>query len=293
MQISNDELVRRQQLPLGSKVGMTLLKIREYYDYHKGKVYVSFSGGKDSTVLLHLVRSLYPDVIAVYVNTGLEYPEINEFVETICNVTTLRPKLPFTKVIEKYGYPLVSKEVSQKLYEIRTTNSEFLKNKRMYGDENGNGKLPYKWRLLIKSDIKISNKCCDVMKKEPCKRFEKETGLHPIVGTMAEDSRLRKTSYLKTGCNSFDSKRPMSTPLGFWIEEDIWNYIKFNNLAYSSIYDKGYTNTGCMFCMFGTHLETSPNKFQLMKTTHPKLHEYCINKLGCGHCLDLINVDYE
>lgn len=73
----------------------------------------SFSGGKDSTVLLHIVREMYPNIPAVYCNTGLEYPEITQFVKTFDNVTILKPKMSFFKVCEKYGFPLISKEVSE------------------------------------------------------------------------------------------------------------------------------------------------------------------------------------
>jgi len=66
-------------------------------------VYVSFSGGKDSTVLLHLVRSLYPEVPAVFCDTGLEFPEIKEFVRNTPDVTTIRPTMSFRKVLEIMG----------------------------------------------------------------------------------------------------------------------------------------------------------------------------------------------
>ena len=127
---------------------------------------------------------------------------------------------------------------------------------------------------------------------EPFKRYVKETGRKPMVGTMASDSLQRQGGYLKTGCNSFNNGKEMSTPLGFWTEQDIWDYIKLKNLPYSKIYDMGVKRTGCMFCMFGVHLEKGKNRFQLMKETHPKQYDYCINKLGCGKVLDYINVGY-
>ena len=287
------QLQQRQSLPLQAKIVLSQDRIRKWYGYWNGDVYVSFSGGKDSTVLLDLVRSIYPDVPAVFVDTGLEYPEIREFVKTIDNVIWLKPKMRFDKVIEKYGYPVVSKENAQKIFEIKNTKSDKLRNKRLYGDVNGSGKLPEKWKSLVDAPFKVSHMCCNKIKKEPVKRYEKESNRKPIVGTMAENSRLRKTSYLQHGCNAFDSKRPMSTPIAFWTEEDIWNYIKEKELSYSKIYDIGYKNTGCMFCMFGVHLEKQPNKFQLMQETHPKQYDYCINKLGCGKVLDYINVPYK
>lgn len=161
-----------------------------------------------------------------------------------------------------------------------------------------------KWNFLKDSDIKISSQCCRIMKKTPAKKFEKESGLKPFIATMAAESNLRKQEYIKKGCNSFESKRPASTPLGFWTEQDVLQYFVENNLPYCSVYgeikqDKngkyyttGAKRTGCMFCMFGVHNEKSPNKFELMRETHPKLHDYCINKLGCGRVLDFIGVKY-
>lgn len=104
-------------------------------------MYISFSGGKDSTVLLDLVRSEYPNVKAVFVDTGLEYPEIRSFVKTFDNVEILKPKKNFKQVIQEYGYPFFSKENAQKIYEIKHTGSEILKHNRLHGDSKGNGKL--------------------------------------------------------------------------------------------------------------------------------------------------------
>lgn len=110
---------------------------------------------------------------------------------------------------------------------------------------------------------------------------------------MVEESQLRKNNYLKYGCNVYNSARPQSTPLAFWTEKDIWDYIHHYNIPYSSIYDMGYLRTGCMFCMFGVHRETNPNRFQKMKETHPKQYRYCIEELGMGEVMDYIGIDYK
>lgn len=111
-----EDLKMMQSWSLERKIQVTQTRIIEWYQRNNGKVYVSFSGGKDSTVLLDLVRRIYPDVPAVFIDTGLEYPELREFVKTIPNVTWLKPKMNFRKVIEKYGYPVISKEVSKRVH---------------------------------------------------------------------------------------------------------------------------------------------------------------------------------
>ncbi len=301
-------LKQRQSLPLNLKIQMSKRRIQEFYDHFDGKVYVSFSGGKDSTVLLHLVRSLYPNVPAVFIDTGLEYPEVRQFVKSTENSITLRPEKTFKEVLEQYGYPVISKEVAKTIEENRRNPDGYTKKKfdsnSAYVKRYGSRYDLSKWLPLRDSDIKISAKCCEIMKKRPAKKFEKESGLKPFIATMAAESNLRKQEYLKKGCNSFDTVRPASTPLGFWTEQDILQYIKEFNVPYCSVYGeilqdkkgKFYTSqvkrTGCMFCMFGVHNEKSPNKFELMRETHPKLYDYCINKLGCGKVLNFLGVRY-
>lgn len=114
------ELKQMQLLPLHAKVRMTIQRIRGWIDeYGEDGVYVSFSGGKDSTVLLDLVRQDYPNVRAVFFDTGLEYPEIREFVKSYDNVDWIKPNMNFREIIDKYGYPMISKEVSECIYEAK------------------------------------------------------------------------------------------------------------------------------------------------------------------------------
>lgn len=302
----------RQAMTLDLKIRYTKERIKQWVD-HWGVdgVYVSFSGGKDSTVLLDIVRSMYPEIPAVFVDTGLEYPEIKRFVSSVPNVTVLRPEMRFDKVIETYGYPIISKEVSESIDQGRKslkTGKYTYRLEKLFGkatDKNGNKSMfnQEKWKFLLDAPFKISNKCCDVMKKKPVHLYYKKTDRKPIIGTMACESRLRKTQYLKTGCNAFEAKIPTSTPLGFWIEQDILHYLYEKKIPYAPIYGQiiikdgvFYTTvakrTGCMFCAFGCHLEKHPNRFEQMKETHPIQYDYCINKLGMGKVLDYIGVKY-
>jgi 3'-phosphoadenosine 5'-phosphosulfate sulfotransferase (PAPS reductase)/FAD synthetase len=132
-----------------------------------------------------------------------------------------------------------------------------------------------------------------VLKKNPLKAYEKETGRSPIVGTMAGEGRNRRTSYTRRGCNVFNSGRPVSTPLGFWTEEDIWEYLETFFVPYCNIYDKGYHRTGCIFCMFGVHRDEGKNRFELLKETHPHLWAYCMDKLGLRSVLGYMGIPIE
>ncbi len=166
------ELKQKQSLPLEAKIAMTLRRIREWYEYWDGNVYVSFSGGKDSTVLLHLVRQYYPGVPAVFSDTGLEFPEIREFVKTVPNVTWLRPAMTFKKVIEKHGYPVISKEQAQWIERARRGDPQVIREK-LYGIRPDGSHSRFctsaEWRRLFNAPFRISAECCNEMKKKPLK----------------------------------------------------------------------------------------------------------------------------
>jgi 3'-phosphoadenosine 5'-phosphosulfate sulfotransferase (PAPS reductase)/FAD synthetase len=327
------DLAQMQSLPLSAKIIMTQQRIKSWYEYWGGQVYVSFSGGKDSTVLKHIVDSMYSDVPSLFVNTGLEYPEIQKFVKDIkdgkwdcfnLDVEIVRPEMRFDEVLKKYGYPVLSKELSLYIRQCqhptetnKTTRRLRLEGIKSDGTKVSKGKISEKWKYLVEAPFYISEKCCDVMKKRPAKIFTNQTDRKPFIGTMASESRLRYQKWLQHGCNSFEKNNPSSQPLSFWTEQDILQYIKQFDVPYCSVYgeivsdgDKlkvtGCDRTGCMFCMFGCHLEKEPNRFQRLKETHPRQYEYCIGGgemvdgkwqpskegVGLGKVLDFIDVDY-
>ena len=393
------DLAQMQSLPLEAKIRMTKLRIKAWYeswtkfeiidevtgktrfvtidtrDYSAeppiketeyivsalpGQVYVSFSGGKDSTVLKHIVDSMYDDVPSLFVNTGLEYPEIQKFVKDIksgkfdcfnSNIEIIRPEMRFDEVLKNYGYPVFSKETALNIEygrkaaakgDIQKVDMYFYgkrKNKKT-GEVYEHMKLSKSaLDFALNSGIPASNKCCSIMKKKPADKYATETGRKSIQGTLADESKLRELAWIKNGCNAFESKNPVSRPLSFWTEQDILHYIKKYDVPYCSVYGDivfdsndgtpdeqiniidylgeyepedrlkttGCDRTGCIFCMFGCHLEKEPNRFQRLKETHPRQYEYCIGGgemvdgkwqpskqgLGLGKVLDYIGVKYD
>lgn len=312
LKYTSEDLKIMQSWSLQRKIQVTQTRIIEWYQHWEGKVYVSFSGGKDSTVLLDLTRRIYPDIKGVFVDTGLEYPEIRSFVKTKDNIDWIRPKIPFNQVIEKYGYPIISKEVSRDIGVAKNKpdgkTAEKFKKDSEYTKKYGDRWCLEKYAYLIDAPFKISNRCCNIMKKNPLKEYQNKTGLKPIIATMASESVLRKKDWLEKGCNAFDNKNPISKPMSFWTEQDVLTYLKKFDIDYCPIYgdiieqDKklkttGLERTGCMFCMYGIQSEKEPNRFQKMKITHPKIYEYCMKPieeggLGLSKVLDYIGVKY-
>ncbi len=163
------DLRQKQALPLEAKIIASKQRIKEWYEHWNGDVYISNSGGVDSTVLSHLVHSLYPDVPDVYCDTGLEYPELRDFIMSKPNVIVLKPALydrkmkvwhhvSFAKVIEKYGYQIISKEQAAFIQEYRTSKSERLKQIRLNGNKYNRGKISKKMAQVYRAILLYSSK---------------------------------------------------------------------------------------------------------------------------------------
>jgi 3'-phosphoadenosine 5'-phosphosulfate sulfotransferase (PAPS reductase)/FAD synthetase len=243
----------------------------------------------------------------VYVDTGLEFPDVRQFAMSHANVTVLKPDMNFREVLDTYGWCFPSKEMAHTLYYARKGSQWALD--RLAGVNADGSPSKYRqthytrWAFLLDAPFKISANCCGVMKERPLNRYQKRSGKTAIIGTMAAESERRMQAWLKTGCNAFDSKRPISKPISFWTEQDILRYLRDFQIPYASVYgdiveDKkgrlsttGESRTGCIFCPIGCHRD-KVNRFQRLKTTHPKLYDYCIHNLGLGELLDYVGVDY-
>ena len=264
---------------LDMKITEAMHRIEELYYETDGKCYVSFSGGKDSTVLLALIKmceEIYtiPEnaIPAVFGNTGIELGITIDFVKWVKenwypNVVIIRPDVSFDWVLKNKGKPLKSKLKSEYIGRWQSGNrTRTVYQNMIYGITNsGNGT----WKLklsdmdmhMIHDDfpIKASPKCCMYLKKKPFADYAKTVGMKGQMtglrqgegGAREMNSYVRKQSGLKI-CTSVDKKGFIKkTPIIDWTDEDVDSFIATYNVPLSRAYTEyGFHRTGCMACPF-------------------------------------------
>lgn len=308
------ELQSMQVAPLSAKIRMTERRIEEWIEYNGiDGVAISFSGGKDSTVLMDIIRNKmgYSEIPAVFVDVPTQFPELREFAMTWPNVEILKPKQSFMQVCERYGFPLISKEVAHKFHDLNTAHekgNECYVDRQLAGEYvSSNGKSNMvkitQWAYMKDAPFKLSHMCCNIMKKNPLHEYQRKHKRYFITAQMASESMIRAQQWVNHGCNMYDIKNPISNPMSFWTEQDVLLYIKENNLPICSVYGDvitedestgqmsladfglfdlerpllkttGCDRTGCMLCGFGCHLEKKhESRFLRLKETHPGMYK--------------------
>lgn len=243
------------------------ITIRQFIEIHgEEKVKLSFSGGKDSTALKHLIYSVNKNISSIFCNTGVEYNSIVDFIKNQHSETQIiKPKKTFFQVIDKYGYPAISKEQSRYLYDVRNPNTSKKTLDIRLG--NGNFKISKKWRWILNTNIKLSHKCCYFLKEYPLIRL----GYFYFTGERVEESNLRKQKYhtciLKNKC----------IPLRLWSSELIDKYIKYHNIKICDIYEFE-RRTGCKYCLYGIHFEKGQDRIDRLKFIEPKSYNMLKNR---------------
>ena len=244
-------------MSLEDKVFQTCENIAIWDLFTDGQWYISFSGGKDSTVLLYISAKMANNMVSprplhvLFCDTGLEYPEIRKFVpwyvnwiqerfpRVVIDLDVRRPKKHFMDVIRDKGYPVISKEVSFDVQKAR--NGSKISLSKLKGEYFlKDGRLsPYnlpKWEFLLRLPILISSQCCHYTKKEPSKTFGKEARKAPIIASMAVESKLRYQKWIESGCNAFEGMHPQSKPMSFWTDQDVLAYKIQEDIPFCSVY---------------------------------------------------------
>lgn len=270
--ISNKELKERMNWNFDQKIDHSLYVIENFLAQYPEAV-ISYSGGLDSTVMLHLVRIVDKNKKGIFCNTTNEFNEIVKFVKQTENIETILPKINFINILKNYGFPLISKNVANMLDVIKHPNSNnaltincYLKGITGSGYKTKVLVLPKKWQYLINAPFNFTSKCCYFLKKKPMRKHSKN-GI--FIGTKAQDSMLRSIQYQKIGC--INEKKHKCTPLSIWTKDDIWKFINKNNIPYCDIYDKGEISTGCAYCGFGCQFDIQ--RFNRLKIREPKRYE--------------------
>lgn len=252
-------------------------RIEELYHDTQGKCYVSFSGGKDSTVLLALIKSCQElgtvgDIPAVFCNTGIELGVTVDFVKWVNQnyypIEQIRPEKSFDWVLKNEGKPIKSKLKSENLSRWQRTHTERLL--LLLLGRSGNGNLYRKSRLgdkdlhMISPDFNIttSSKCCDYLKKKPFRAYERErerTG--KTIGIRTSEGGIRESKAeqrVKNGgklCEVVTHGVINKMPIIDWADEDIEQYIALHNVPLSKAYTVyGFRRTGCMCCPYSLRL---------------------------------------
>lgn len=270
----------RQAWTLPQKIDHSLGVIEAFASWFDGKVYVSFSGGKDSVVMLSLVELIIPNVQCVFVMTGCESPSVCRFIreqQQHHNIEIIRPEKTLRQVFAEYGFPLVSKRTAHDIECVRRNPyCKSSRNKLWLGNPHH---IPERWMYLLNEPYQVSARCCFWLKHQPAYEYHKRTGLNPYIGLLASESYQRTLGYIQQGgCNVFEvsgKNHPRSLPLAIWTDDDVWAYIRDRRLSLPDIYEQGAIRTGCMGCGFGAHLNSSG--IDTMQRLWPKWYDMVMN----------------
>jgi len=241
-------------------------------EYGEENFYISFSGGKDSTVLSALIDMDIPDnkIPRVYANTGIELNMIRDFVLDLAKsdsrIEVLKPSKPIKQVLESDGYPFKSKVFS--IYVNRYRRLGNTKSIQVY-----TGRHPKKWHAknscpksllyLFSEDYKptipISAKCCDRLKKEPLHNYEKlHNRPYRIIGVMQAEGGGRQNAQCLAFTNGkLKAFQPLAPVTKDWEE---W-FIQAYNIRICDIYKPPYNfdRTGCKGCPFYSYGQNTKN----------------------------------
>lgn len=261
---------------LETKITNAMHRIEELYYEKNGKCYLSFSGGKDSTVILALIK-MCEDILtipkdgipAIFCNTGLELQATVDFVNFVKenyyqNVVIIRPEKTFNWIIQNKGKPMKSKIKSEFIHRYQNGNKESpLRN--LLGKNKKRTKIANKDMHILHPnfDIKVSASCCTFLKKKPFEKYNKENNVKGyIVGERIEEGGVRELTTIKrvSGggklCTKTSGNYIVKLPIIDWTNQDIEAFIKKYNVPLSKAYTEyGCERTGCFLCPFSLQLD--------------------------------------
>ena len=230
--------------------------------YGEENFYLSFSGGKDSTVLHYLIDKALPGntIPRVFINTGIEYLKIVEFVKKLASqdkrFILIAPSKPIKKILEEYGYPFKSKEHSTKLHEWQQGNRETKSIKKYLGEGRFSCPKLLRYQFSDSFNIKVSQFCCHKLKKEPARKWAKENKKSITITGMRKEEGGQRTTL---GCILTDKNGKVIKFHPLAVVNDEWEneFIQKEKISLCELYNPPYNfkRTGCAGCPFNLHLK--------------------------------------
>lgn len=232
--------------------------------------YLSFSGGKDSTILHYLLDMALPNnnIPRVFINTGIEYNYIVEFVKELASkdkrFVIVQPKTPIKKMLEEKGYPFKSKVFSnccglyQRLGKTRSVQAFLGEATTKKGvEKKGQFLCPPKLKEIFTENypLKISDRCCWELKKYPSQDYEQQSGRHITLTGMRKQeggSRIKLTCIINDKKGHIKSFHPLVKVDSEWEKQFIEeNHIQLCKLYYPPF---NFKRTGCKGCPYALDL---------------------------------------
>lgn len=312
--MGNEDYISRfialQRLPYDIKVRKAKQRIHEFFheivNVRNANVHISV-GGLDSLTLLMLIRSLgysEKDIPAIGC-TVLEHQSIRKIHKQL-GVIPIYPNVPKHKILQEYGFPVISKAKAHKIEILQTPDSEkqtFI-HAIMTGDMGKQGnfqhsnkiKLPDKWLKLFAgnynehrpdlcckcANFKVSAECCKHMKEDPCDEWAKGHNSFPYLGLMASEGGQREFALMKNGCNYYGKNTIRSAPFAPFMRDDILRlaldlgvpvpeaYGEIKENPDGTLFTTKAQRTGCDICGFGIHREHRPHRFDRLREENEK-----------------------
>ena len=321
------DILQKQDLPYKAKVAHAELRAREFYDTIVGQMYnanchVSV-GGLDSITLYLFLQSICINVPGISVSS-VEDKSIQRIHKAL-GILTVKPLKSKAKVIQEYGFPVISKNSAEKISSLQNINAKESRiiaimtgktSKRQYSRKT---KLPDKWLKLFAghhseirpnlvckiAPFKVSDRCCYWLKEKPCRDWGKERNSYPYLGLMASEGGQRELGLIKNGCNYYSKSDTRSCPFAIFTRQDILQlaidlkvpvpeiYGEIKRKPDGTLYTTRAQRSGCSMCGFGIHIEKRPHRFDRLKEDNPKEWAYWMYDVGWGQVLDWIGVEWE
>lgn len=304
-----------------------------------GKNYAVSVGGLDSIVLLIFVRKILGGCDGISVS-ALEDLSIQRIHKQL-GVKRIQPDMNFVQVLNTFGFPVLSKQLAGKIEHLQIPREEADQRKLYYnhalmtGETGPWGGFVYSESMKLEDEIlelfgghysddrpdlcckcapfKVSDRCCEVMKEAPSRRYQKEHNIYPFLGLMQIEGGQRRFSLRKYGCNYVGKDTVRSCPFNYFSRQDLLTLALDLKVPVPEIYgeivrDKDgklrttkAQRTGCNMCGFGIHLESRPHRFDRLRERNEKYWHFlmyeCVKDesgtYGWGRVLDYLGIEWE